>query len=417
MDITSRRMLKIFVIYWLISIVLTFFQIYGIPEVSSYTYILVILGVFSFCIGYLLIARKRNNTLHISKDDISKQVEGVVDNVPYLVVLIIASIYIYILLVVFFGRIMYYGSLSNVRTDYYSGELYGPMFPQINAFILRPLYLFTLPVFAYLILYKRNWVCFLSGFYLFGYESLGGGRIGYIRIVLAVVFLAYCLLGTFEKHKRKGRFVAIFGGVLIFALLSVVSAARKGETGKDVDTGMFGVQTASKHIVLYTAGPIAAFDYSIEHDYKSYIGGYQYGNLTLTPVTSFLNLFTSKLGFSFHKSLNDLLEYKQGTYVTLSDELQWNALYTANLYFYNDLDIFGVILFPLLFGIIISSLITKLYKFKSLPLVMLISFCFWCMMDSVLDYAFTSAYDFLVLLIMYIMGTRKKYLQHELNSI
>ena len=247
------------------------------------------------------------------------------------------------------------------------------------------------------------------GFYLFGYESLGGGRIGYVRIVLGVAFVAYCLLRTFKNNRRRGYTIAAGGAVLLFGLLSIVSAARKGEVGTGSGARQLGTEVTLEHLVTYTAGPIAAFDYYLENGLtQKVLGGYQYGNVTLTPLISFVNLFSSRLGVSFNKSADELIVFKQETMIDLAPDINyWNALYTANVYYYSDFGVFGVILFPFLYGLLISWIISKLYKHKSLPLVMILSFCMWCMMDSVLDYAFTSPYDVLTLIIMFFIGTRK----------
>ena len=412
-DASSKKMLNMFVIYWFISIILASLRVYDIFKVSIYTYALVFIGVFSFSFGFLIVAKKRNNCLEITKEDISSQVIRLSGNIFYRIMMVLASIYIYSLLVIFFNKILLYGSLASVRTEFYAAELYGPLFGQINAFFLRPLYLITLPVFAYLLLYKRNWFCLLLGFYLFGYESLGGGRIGYVRIIVGIIFVAYCLLNTFKNKKRFGYTIIIIGAVLIFGLLSIVSAARQGEVGLDSSTRRSGAETTSKHIISYTACPIVAFDHSIEYDYKGLLGGYQYGNLTFTPVLGSVNLFSSRFGMTIPLKLNELIEYKQNIPIDISPDMDWNALYTANLYYYLDFGLFGIILFPFLFGLLISGLITKLYKYKSLPLVMIVSYCLWCMLDSVLDNAFHSPYDFLFLMILYFLGTRNIYLRRQ----
>ncbi len=406
-------MLKFFFIYWLISIFLASIRVLDIFEVSSYTFLLVFLGVISFCVGFLLIGFKRNARMVFVKEDFSCQFEKILNNSLYRIVMVLASLYIFSLLIIFFNKIAFYGSLYDVRTDYYSADLYGPLFAQVNAFILKPLYWVALPIFAYSILYKFGLFTIIQGFYLFGYESLGGGRIGYVRILLGVLFVAICLLRTYQNNKKKGYSILLVAGISLFALLSLITAARKGSIGGGEETRKIGVETTIEHIVSYTACPIAAFDYSINHNYESLIGGYQFGALTLTPVSSAINLFTSRVGFSLPIPLNELVEIKQNSLIDIAPEHDWNALYTANLYFYNDLGLMGVIIFPLLFGLLISFLIGELHKYKSLPLVMLVLFCFWCMLDSVLDYAIVSPYEFLTMVIFYLLGTRSKYLSHR----
>ena len=407
-DMTSKRMLKMFVVYWIISIVLASIRILDIFEISFYTFILVYLGIISFSMGFLLVGRKRHNGMTFSKEDFSTQFEKIAKNQFYQIIMIIASVYIYSLLVIFFDRIMLYGTLYNVRTDFYSNELYGPFFQQVNAFVLRPLWFISLPVFSYQILYKRNLFCLVLAFYLIGYESLGGGRIGYIRIALGVVFLSYCVLQTFKRQKRKGIAIIVGSGALLFVLLSVITIARTEGIGGDGQTRQRGVETTLEHIVSYTACPIAAFDYSIEHDYTNLVGGYQYGKLTMTSVTSLINLFSSRIGYTLPTLPKSFGEQKQDVLIDIAPEHNWNALYTANLYYYMDFGFLGVIIFPFLFGMLISALITQLYRYRSITLLMIVSYCLWCMLYSVLDYGFGSPYDLLTLLILYFIGVRRK---------
>lgn len=404
-DRPSKLMLDAYVGYWTIAIILSIIRIGGLYEVGDYTYFIIIISLFSFIVGFCFVSIP----VSLSNDVVlwnqtTFNIERIIKNKMFLIILGCVCIYVYKTLIVFFNAVLFSQSLGEVRTEFYSGELYGSVFNQVNAFVLTPFSIISTPIFAYLIFFKRNWVCCLLGFFLFGYESLGGGRIGYIRIFIAIIFVLCILLNTQQIYKKKfHRFISVTG-ISLFALLALLTTLRTVGYKDSADSGIKeSINGLIEHICSYTAGPIVAFDYSLNHDYEGQIGGLKYGQLTFSAPIGAINLFTSRLGFTFPMALHDLVEIKQNKQIQVSEKITYfNALYTSNLFFYYDLGVLGVILFPFLLGFTIRKLIKRMYiKKAALNMIIIVSWCFYVMLFSVMDYKLVNPYVILTLFILY----------------
>ena len=91
-------------------------------------------------------------------------------------------------------------NMSDIRDDYYDSNIYGSLFSIINGPILATFNLFLIPVFSWMCFKKRNWFTLIQGLYLFGYSSLGGGRFGFVRIGVGLLFVGFCLyLNKYNK--------------------------------------------------------------------------------------------------------------------------------------------------------------------------------------------------------------------------
>ena len=404
-DLMSWRLICFFGVYWFLSLILASVQVAGIKEVSFITMLLMYVNVFSFTFGFSLFHSRP--VMPFNTKSLAHRIERIVNNKFYLIILAISSFYVYTLLIQFFDKIILYETLYDVRKEYYEQELYGPLFSQINAFVLKPLALFTMPLFGYMLFKKRNLVCLFMAFFLFGYESLGGGRMGYVWILIEVLCVAYCCMGFVERIRKKHVIALSVIGVVFFVLISFVSAARYGYVGASKETFSEGANTTAKQIVSYTGAPIAAFDVAREKHFESYIGGTAYGNLTLTSVISAFNLVGARIGVKLPVKLPDLIEIKQDQNVEIGHDVEWNALYTAVLYFYYDFGFLGVLIIPFILGVIYRKFVINLYKFQTVPFLVIVSFVFYLSLYSVLDFGFTTPYDFIFLVVLLVVGRIK----------
>ena len=405
----SRLILTSFSLFWFISIFLSIIQVGGLFEVSGYTYFILYVNIFFFSLGFFSIKLTNSQCTFLTKDYVENRIEHIIHNKLFIFLVIFVCIYVYSLLIVFFEALASSMSMSDIRTDFFSGELYGPLFAQIDAFVLSPLVILSTPVFSFLIFYRRNFVCLLLFFFLFGYESLSGGRFGYVRIILAVVFMLIIVLRSYKiEPVRFKRFFMLFF-ISLSLLLAVITVSRTSEERKvDADIEE-SINSTLGHLGVYTAGPVVALDHAIKFNYVDRIGGFQYGALTLSGVTSVVNLFTSRLGFVFDLPLEKkLMKIKQLEQISVSNSFtSFNALYTAILYFYCDLHLLGVILFPFIFGCITRYVIKKFYIYQSFCLLALISWLYYVIIFSVVDFWLVNPYHLLVLFVLYFVGTKK----------
>ena len=119
------------------------------------------------------------------------------------------------------------------------------------------------------------------------------------------------------------------------------------------------------------------------------------------------NLFFSRLGFRIPQPLDKFVLIKQGDFIEIGDDYRsWNALYTANVFFYLDFGIVGVIVLPFFFGVLFRTLIGRLYKYRNLQFVIIVNYLFFVVVCSVMDFGFTSGYVLLLFIILYIWGRK-----------
>lgn len=407
MDRTSKVILNCVVGIWAIALFLSIIRIANLNEVSDRTYLLTYLGITTFAIGFCIIKINKERENVFDGTALLVVIEKITKSKLFIILIVILCFYVYTLLVVFFEALMTYQTLGNVRTDFFSGDLYGPVFSQINAFVLVPFSIFLTPIFAYMLLYKRNFMCFMLGLFLLGYESLGAGRFGYIRIILAIFFMLYILTNSSIHNKKNFNrlFIIIgFSAVLLLTLITKMRTTSVGD-GNYMKKHSAIVETLEQ-VAIYTAAPITAFDYSISHNYNERIGGYQMGRLTMSGVTRMINLFTSRFGFTFPTtSLKKLVDIKQEEPIAVSEEWQnYNALYTANLFFYNDFGVLGIIIFPFIFGMLLRILIKLMYKTKSYFMVTVVSWGFYVAFFSIVDFWLVSSYTILSLIVFIILS-------------
>lgn len=404
LDKTSRRFLVFFVGYWCIATFLSLNNIGGLCEVSSSTYSLVYIHLISFCLGFNVIRIRNSKFRIISRESIDTSINSLMNNTFFRIILIVSTIYICSLYIQFFQSIFILGSMTEARGEYYGGggDIYGPLFFILNQFILEPLNIILLPVFAYKLYYKRDWIFWVIALYVIILASLSGGRIGYIRIAAAGLCVLYCIFDSI-KSKRKLGLYAIISVVAIYLLLVVTSAARTGSLEFDKESLEIGNEVAKEHLATYSAGPIAALDYSINQDYLNRTGGYKYGRLTLTSLDRMTCMVLRRFGIHAVDAMDSMMELKQETYISLGD-VRFNALYTAILIYYNDFGIWGVLFIPFLLGLFIRILIKRMYDYNSLPFVILVTWFFYIMIRSVMDFGFYNPSDVVVLFILYRLG-------------
>lgn len=410
-DRTAKLAILSYLAIWSVAIVLALLEYNGQRHISDYTFVLLLLNILSFILGFINI-KSQNQDNSISEENIEDKINALINNRIFIVFLCLSTLYVLYNFVAFFNQVMFYGSMYDVRTNYYSDSLYGAHFNQIKSFILLPMNLICVPVFSFLVLRKFNWQCLVMGVYILIYAALGGGRGGYIVIAIIFFFINVCLFNIFKKYKSsKVLFIGIGIAIILFATLSLITSARMGNVSTVGNMIQSGVQETKDQIASYTSGPIAAFDYSLENNYVGIIGGYKLGNLTLSAPIATLNLFFSRLGFTIPQALPELVKIKQESWISVGTEGfyandSWNALYTCLLFFYCDFGVFGVILIPFILGSLYRKILIKYYHTGSICILFIVSYLFECSMESIMDFYIRTAYLFLNLVILYIIGTR-----------
>lgn len=401
---TAKWFLICFHGVWGIVLTASTFQPYGLYLPSDFTYFLLILNVVCYSLGFYFKSRKLKRNL-IDTIQIEKQIIWLSDNKIYRIVLIVACLFSIYYFSIFLVVMKVSDSLGEVRTQFYDGSLYGSLFTPVNALLLNPMQILTYPLAVYGCLYRRKTIVIPMMIFLICYNSLGGGRFGYVKIFYSFIFILLCVS---KINYKKLIAICSFGGVVLLLLLSFITASRyDSNQGSVVETVTNGIDDTMMSVATYACGASVAFDYSLTEDYASKIGGNTYGGCTGGGVVQLIYIISNKLGMPFESPLQRLAYYKQEQYINVGPDLRFNALYTAVLFFYLDFGVFGVIFLPFIFGLICSWLICKFVKLQNVFFLIIVNYCFILTMFSITDYNLATYSPIVTLLLLFYLGKKK----------
>lgn len=406
MELPSKRILTLFIVLWFSVLIITQFGIYGLPVPKTYTVVLLLISVFSFIMGF---CSYRCNYGRVALGvDCMRQVSRIMNNRIFIVIIIAVVLYLFSLAGIYFEQIQVM-SLSEIRTSYYSGSdsIYGRFFGLINHYLLIPFTGILAALFGYGVIFRRDWKLLVIFVLLLVYSMLGGGRFGYLlHFIIPAIFAGYVFRGEKIKLKPKRILSMIIVAVTVFLIFVMITGARRG--GADMKDA---VELTVKDVLTYANGPVVAFEYSIEHDYPQMIGGYGYGRLTLHAIDDFFVIGLGTLSGVdreyFKPPFDILVDIKQDTPITLGTNFRWNALYTWNLFFYNDLGVLGMIIFPFLIGRIARYVICEFYKYRNFGIFIVALFLFKAIIFSFIDYKMANMMDVLLMVVIFVCSKYK----------
>ena len=405
-EFLSKRILMIYSILWGIVISISSFGLYDFNVPSSKVLLMMVIHVFAFVFGFRAISISSKDKECFSFDMLDCKLDRLTSNHLFIVITCLLSVYIIFLVAKFFSLITVM-NMSDLRTDFYESDIYGPLFSSINGPILSTYNLFLIPIFSWMCFNKRNWLTLIQGLFLFGYASLGGGRFGFVRIGVGLIFVGFCLY--FNKNNMTKRIKQLSFLLIGIVILIGLMTTQRLDVNTEGDEGVNNaVESTSRQILSYAVGPISAFDYAVNNNYKDRIGGLKYGGLTLSAPELFVYIVLSKMGMNYNKALDKLVVIKQDEYIDIGDNTWWNALYTSLLFYYLDFGWLGIILFPFFFGVISRCCIKKMFETNSLCCYIIVTYIFHEILRSITDYTFVDVYTFLLMLILYFVASSRK---------
>jgi oligosaccharide repeat unit polymerase len=233
---------------------------------------------------------------------------------------------------------------------------------------------------------------------------IAGGRIRLIMVLCAIIFY-YFSRSVLPKEKNKSsKFSLIFITSLIVFFATIVATFRAGETEINKDSLLVGVEKNIKQLVIYNTGPCRAFDYAIEHDFVHQQGGPFLGRATIGGIEEFLNKITRHLvGFEDKHINQKTIYYLQDLIIYVAPDIKFNYAYTNAIYHYFDFGLFGVIIFPFIFGLFTKNVIDKIYYSGSVWLYLMLSFFYAVLMQSTFTLLLVQPFAIPLLVFLYIM--------------
>jgi oligosaccharide repeat unit polymerase len=397
------------------SLIISTLNPYGLYAVSGRTYTILLINVLAFVAGFMLMGRRK-----LYPQNFSYQSERIIVNIQKLInnKLWIAIIFAYLLFVLYLiyiqGEMLLLYEYSDFARDVdllfedmgdWTSTVYKLIIPVLSNIIMF--------LFAYMLLYYRNRRHMILYFLCIVLKSfIGGSRLSIFLIVVYIIALIIFkdILSQNDKTrnpaKRKyGSYLSLFLICsIVYLLMAYATAARKGELLFTKENIAYGCEILNENFVTYSTGPFRAFDYAMQHDYISYVGGYQYGRSTFSGLEEFINMFTRRIGLPIETITAKTFAHQQEEIIRISNkDILFNYAYTNAMIYYYDMGIFGVLIFSFIFGICARMSILIMYKRLTIASILLVCFIFYTMIHSPFTWYLGQSWTYFYLIVLFVM--------------
>lgn len=412
-DKLSQKTIIAYLSWWTLWLVVSTFNPFGMFPVTNKVYWLLLLNVFMFALGYMLYGkfRKRRKEKWLEQGTFKRTVLN--NNVLKLVLIIFlaASSYLFFKYITIVNLA---GAAGGRTTVFDVGELFVNKYEiYFYNLAIKPFADLLAVVFICLLLFKRKPVMLtLCSAFIFLYGAIGSGRLFYISIV---IFLGYVLyikeqilsMRVFDflpakktpSEELKRKVILVILVVLLVFLMAFITAQRMEYSGSSIKLLLSGGREFFKQSVWYMTGSFRALDFALTKDYAG-MTGYFNGRATFAGFDDLVKIIIHGFGGA-HESANDVIIPMIQETLLISPEIHYNFAYTNVLVHYLDFGVWGVALFPFLFGLFSRSMCFKFKETPTFPMLVLIVCLFYSMIITVFKWPYQFSNAVIVMMVLY----------------
>ena len=352
----KKIIVNIILIFFITILFLSTFNPMGLYEVNYYVYLLWIICIVMFTMGYCSVKEKKIENKILDIDIISKS--RVLEIIGY--ILLIALVFFRIRYINIANTVKDASELRLIRfTTLFNSYAENLIF---NYIIVGILNIYTI-LLAILLVEKKYttklfWIALISNIV---YITIGYGRKKLMDIII------YLIIWFIIKNKGKIKIKKgiLLKGSLILILVFIVSiSATAVRTGvritnfEKIKNDIVGEQI--EQYVIYFLGGFRSLDKYLENDIN-----YTYGRLTLGGIDELISIPFLALGYDY-SAINSIVGEKLQSVIHIGDNIEFNAFYTCVMNFYTDFHLLGVIIIPLIYGFILRKSMDKGINQKNL---------------------------------------------------
>jgi len=383
----AAAILYVYLGWWAICILVSTLDPLGLEPVSLKTYILLLLNVTTFAVGYVA-AGNRSTRLRSDFGTLRDSYERSLQQsrlVQIMLALLFAYLLYYYLRYRMFLEALGPAEARNIRFDA------GTVFPSASALVLYNYVVGTMTyllqvVVAFCVVYgyMSTLTFWMSLADLVLIAALGAGR---TSIVGAVLFLSMtaiirALARPAPTHTKaplapwrrrvadRGRKTILLAtAMLAFGYAVYLTNIR---TGPDVEPELSGPGSLAflNQVVVYSVGPFRALDHALRNEARY---GVYYGRLTFAAIDEIVGYTFVTLGFDY-----DVANSSMGAFLRepIDIGVSFNALYTGLFPLYFDWGWAGVIVFPLLLGALLRICVSYFSAYPCMSTLAILLFLF-----------------------------------------
>lgn len=412
----SKKIILSFWTIWFISLTMSTFNPYGLYAVSDEAYCLLLLNVAGFILGFSAV--KIGSDVYQGKNAYVcyESVSNFLVSKKYLFMLLIGIVLCGMILNKYFYELAYSTvsrteAMEGVREDLMSLDY------MFYSFLGAPLFYSSNVILAYSLVYARKPLRDLLVFlYILIFALIGGGRAGFLIIVIAIVFVLF--IGGTQMKFRKLTLPLLICVFPVYVLMAYLTAFRQGIFEFTIESLMEGASGLNENFVTYLTLPFRLFDYALHHDYLSQVGGYHYGLISFDGINRYMRLLLRLFSIDIPAITEKTTAMFQDTWIAIGKDIISNYAYTNAIYHYLDFGIFGVFLIPFSFSAFFRWIIKKFYLRGSVVGMCLMFYLYYVLMHAVFSWHINKLYSlaFIVLMTVLLYGIRKiKYIDLDIN--
>ena len=380
----NGRLARVFyglvLLIWLIPLVISLTNPFGLYKVSLDAYLIVTIGLSSFGFGYLILNKPIKHKKNIDLLDEIKRLS----KIKFIrFIFLVCLIFLCSLAVTQWTLITLQGGMGNLKLDFFElifNNNSGLYF--IYQSLIIPMFYILCMVFTYMTIsgvFSRQILPLFI--YIFTFSYVGGKR-GYFSIFLQYYIVAYIArrftISTTRNYIKAKIWLRIFSlGCLAFAGAACITSIGNNGSGFSKSDFSNAALENLENVIVYQIGPYRALDYAITHDYIEKYGGYTLGRSSLGGIIDYygcgvLNMLNIPIQRARDLSMNPL----QNNIIPIGKNRTWNFSFTAFYYFMFDLGWLGVFLFSFIFGICVRYTVNLYNKIATVGSLCLMGYMF-----------------------------------------
>ena len=426
----EKRVCKLFNIYWILLMVFSVLMPYGGHKISDRAYLIFAVFAATISIGYVVGVMPKHKVYYTKQqaqdtDENIKKAFTCFVNSKFLlcfllIVLLINIIYAY----KYYSVISVVGGVEARNLRFFVGELFRSTYELLffNYIITPVKYLacFIIAMEIYFEIFKRLPTCLC--FCIAALSSyIGGGRFELMYLLLCIIlaFFMKSQVFTVGKHRTfeirkstlKSAFLIIVACCGILFMSVYATALRRNRSALESGEFKNNSQILLEQFSGYNLGGLGAFDVGLDSGLIK--NQYYFGRASIFGgFEEIMQYITKYVGFSFTSVRTKIgIAFNDSIHVGNKD---FNALYTALSYFYQDFGILGVAILSYAFGFFVGRTLKN--RRRSLFLMGVFFHAFYQYMILNLNWYFTSGDSLIYFLMLWLM-TKKFRVNNEDESI
>lgn len=405
-DRLSKGIIYTFLTIWFVSLTVSTFNPYGLYPVSITTYLLLMLNVLSFTLGFSLFRIGRNTYYGKTGIICMNNIVRFVSNKVVVVSIILASLLSLKTLIEYFSVLAYLSFNRDDTLELYKENLSSTENIIINL-ILPPLFYSLNAILAYLLIYNRKCdkIAIIS-IYIIIYSMIGGSRVAFLIIGIAFLLISF-MMDRIRINMSLSILLLAFVAISYLSM-SYMTALRYGYYEFSIYTLKVGMEMLNEHFVTYLTIPFRLLDYALHENYLDKLGGYHYGIVSLDGINRYLKMLLERFSIDIPAIYERTTDFFQDNWVLVGKARPANYAYTNVVYHYLDFGILGVALFPFCFSLLLRWTIKMFYRYGSVSTYCLLFYLFFVFVHTIFSWHLNKAFSlgFILLMVFFIKKRR-----------